>query len=250
MDPWSREAREPAPQKQRAKKPKPSRGERLVAIVRALQGDSDHTGAAIAQALGIKPRTLYRDMIALRASGVPVEGQPGVGYALRTAYMTPGVEFTLDEVEALATGARLVSAWGTGSVIARAAADAIEKIESVLPRGLKTKAKPAVALEEKPDPAIAPLHDLLTRSIRGRWRVMFDYEARSGPIEAKVVKPLSLVYWRAAWQLCAWDETIQQFQGFYLDGMRNTWQGAPFAVVHGERLEDFLRQIRVEKLWG
>ena len=36
-------------------------------------------GAAFASALGVSLRTLYRDLGARRASGAPIEGEPGVG---------------------------------------------------------------------------------------------------------------------------------------------------------------------------
>jgi predicted DNA-binding transcriptional regulator YafY len=256
MDPWSPEAAElplppipPAPPKPRPKHP-PPRGERLVAIMRQLTVKQVRSGLKIAKEIGCTPRTLYRDMGALREAGVPIEGQAGSGYTLRAGYMTPEISFTLDEVEAIAIGTRLVSAWGAGSVLARAADDAIAKIEAVLPRGLKPKAAPELSLEPQPDAKVAPLHALFTRAVRQRWLVVFDYLSASGRQETARVKPLSLVYWRGAWQVCVFDAVRAQFTSFRLDDIGEARLDSPFAVVQGERLEDFLRMLRVEKVWG
>src|SRR5258706_16303746 len=65
-------------------------------------------------------------------SGVPVEGGAGVGYRLRSGFDVPPLMFTLNEIEALAIGARMVEAWG-GPVLAESARTAIEKIVAALP---------------------------------------------------------------------------------------------------------------------
>ena len=68
----------------------------------------------------------------LEASGVPVEGEAGVGYRLRGFEMPP-LMFTRDEVEALVLGARIVQSW-TDPSLARAATEALAKIEGALPQ--------------------------------------------------------------------------------------------------------------------
>jgi predicted DNA-binding transcriptional regulator YafY len=53
-------------------------------------------------------------------SGVPVEGEAGVGYLMREGYDLPPVMFSEEEMVALTAGARMVAAWG-GSSMARGA---------------------------------------------------------------------------------------------------------------------------------
>jgi predicted DNA-binding transcriptional regulator YafY len=63
--------------------PRPSR---LHVLLDALQAAGRKgvvsTAQALAEALGISIRTLYRDLDRLRAAGVPVEGRTGVGITL------------------------------------------------------------------------------------------------------------------------------------------------------------------------
>src|SRR6266508_4584176 len=108
------------------------RADRLFQIVQFLRGRRLTTAAFLAGRLGVSLRTVYRDVRDLSLSGVPVEGEAGVGYRLRAGFDVPPLMFTLNEIEALAVGARMVEAWG-GPVLADSARTAIEKIVAALP---------------------------------------------------------------------------------------------------------------------
>src|SRR5207237_9475082 len=108
------------------------RADRLFRIVQQLRGRRLTTAAQLAGRLGVSLRTVYRDVRDLSLSGVPIEGEAGVGYRLRAGFDVPPLMFTLNEIEALAVGARMVEAWG-GPVLAEGARTAIEKIVAALP---------------------------------------------------------------------------------------------------------------------
>lgn len=55
------------------------RADRLFDIVQLLRGGRTRTGPELARLLEVSLRTVYRDMAALQASGVPVDGEAGVG---------------------------------------------------------------------------------------------------------------------------------------------------------------------------
>ncbi|MEM9969966.1 MAG: HTH domain-containing protein, partial [Pseudomonadota bacterium] len=59
--------------------PRQSRQDRLADLVQLLRDGRLHRGADLARALGVSTRTLYRDMDTLMASGLPVEGERGIG---------------------------------------------------------------------------------------------------------------------------------------------------------------------------
>src|SRR5256885_8313958 len=108
------------------------RADRLFQIVQFLRGRRLATAANLAGGLGVSLRTVYRGVRTLSLSGVRVEGEAGVGYRLRAGFDVPPLMFTLNEIEALAVGARMVEAWG-GPVLADSARTAIEKIVAALP---------------------------------------------------------------------------------------------------------------------
>src|SRR6266849_701669 len=85
------------------------RADRLFDIIQTLRGSPRPlTAAALADALEVTARTIYRDIAALQASRVPIEGAPGIGYVLRRGFDLPPLMFTADEIDAIAVGARHV----------------------------------------------------------------------------------------------------------------------------------------------
>jgi biotin operon repressor len=85
------------------------RADRLFDIIQTLRAASHPlTAAAIAEKLEVTVRTIYRDIAALQASRVPIEGAPGLGYVLRRGFDLPPLMFTLEETDAIAIGVRLL----------------------------------------------------------------------------------------------------------------------------------------------
>ena len=79
------------------------RADRLVSLVLLLQARGHVTAAALAGELEVSVRTVYRDLAALSAAGVPVltESGPGGGCALLDGYRFPLRGLRPEEAEAL-----------------------------------------------------------------------------------------------------------------------------------------------------
>src|SRR5437763_15266549 len=85
------------------------RTDRLFDIIQTLRAATRPlTAAALAEKLEVTVRTVYRDIAALQASRVPIEGAAGIGYILRRGFDLPPLMFTADEVDAIVVGAKLV----------------------------------------------------------------------------------------------------------------------------------------------
>lgn len=224
------------------------RADRLFRLVRELRRRRVSTAAQLAAALGVSPRTIYRDIADLSLSGVPVLGEAGVGYALAKGFDVPPLMFTGEEIEALVLGARIVQAWGDPE-LKRGAEEALHKIEAVLPERLK-RAIPDAALFA-PDfhvrEGLRQHLQELRRAIRERRRVRLAYEDRAGAATARTVQPLGLFYWGHAWSLGAWCELRQGFRNFRLDRMSEAAVlDDTFATEPGRTLADFFRHYEAE----
>ena len=87
------------------------RVERLFQLMRLMRGRRVLTSEYLSKKLGVSNRTIYRDIGDLVESGVPIDGQSGVGFLLRDERELPTVIFTEDELQALALGAEMVRVW-------------------------------------------------------------------------------------------------------------------------------------------
>lgn len=115
------------------------RADRLFRIVQHLRGGRLITAAELGRRLEVSTRTIYRDVADLIGSGVPIEGEAGIGYVMRQGYDLPPLMFTTDEIAALVAGARLLRAWG-GTAMGAAAEEALVKIAEVLPAAARARA--------------------------------------------------------------------------------------------------------------
>jgi predicted DNA-binding transcriptional regulator YafY len=208
------------------------RADRLFQIVQRLRRRGVTTARQLAEHLEVSERTVYRDVADLIASGVPILGEAGVGYALPRGYDLPPLMFSEDEIEALVLGARIVQAWADPQ-LARAADDALAKIEHVLPARLKDKVPDATLFApgfHVRRQQAAGLGELRA-ALKDRRKVRFAYADRGGARSARSVRPLGLFYWGQTWSLGAWCELRVGFRNFRLDRMEGL-------VVLDERFAD------------
>ena len=94
------------------------------------------TASVIAERLEVSERTIYRDVQDLQISGVPIEGEAGVGYVLRSGYQVPPMMFDEEELQALVFGADVAKSYGDANM-AEAADRILAKIDAVLPQRLR-----------------------------------------------------------------------------------------------------------------
>ena len=217
------------------------RADRLFQIVQYLRGGRLVTAGSLAERLEVSERTIYRDMVDLQASGVPIDGEAGVGYVMRDGYDLPPLMFTRDEIVALVVGARLVRAWG-GATMARATEEALVKIEAVLPEAERTRAHKTEIHAMAPDmtPTVRARIDAIGQAVEERRRVTIAYVDAEAQSTDRVVRPLGLWFWGKVWTLVAWCELRDDFRMFRLDRIVDMDTGGEvFRFERGKTLTDF-----------
>ncbi len=218
------------------------RADRLFQIVQLLRRDRVTTGAKLAGELGVSPRTLYRDIQDLMASGVPIESEAGVGYRLPRHFDLPPLMFTADEVEALVAGARMVEAWADPA-LKEAARSLLRKAEAVLPGRRRLGDLPILVPDFHIPPATAAFLGELRIALRERRKVRVSYARKDGERSVRVVRPLGLAFWGRGWSLAAWCETRNDFRTFRPDRIEGLdLLDEPFEPEPGQGLEDYLKR--------
>ena len=188
----------------------------LVTLLRARR--TAITADAIAEVMEVSVRTVYRDIQALVLSGIPIEGEPGVGYVIQRDYQLPPLMFTPEEALAVAVGTQMVQAF-TDPELAQAARQAEDKIRSILTDSLKLR------LEQQPyaipvleeDKGHRETHLLLRKACEDKYKLRVLYRSLSGQETSRTLWPLGMVGWFGKWTLLAWCEMRQDYRNFRFD---------------------------------
>ena len=198
-----------------------SRAERLLELMQNLRlRRRPVAGAALADELSVSLRTLYRDIEALKAQGARIEGEAGLGYVLKPGFTLPPLMFSLEEVEALALGARWVEGRADEG-LKKAARGALAKIAAVLPpeRAEALDWPTLMAGAGKLGDEEAMSLPLVRKALSLERKLELAYVDKEGRRSTRIVWPVAVGFFDHARMLAAWCETREAFRHFRLDRM-------------------------------
>ena len=197
------------------------RAQRLNEIIRHLRrARAPLTADALALRFEVTPRTIYRDVASLIATGVPIRGEAGIGYVLGEGYDLPPLMFDARELEALMLGARMVAA-RADEATARDAEAAIAKIVEVLPKERRALLLDAPLFAPSFRPKVEDRVDLvpLRDALREQRKITLRYRDVNGSETERTVWPVSRGYFVGSRGVVAWCELRSDFRLFRTDRM-------------------------------
>ena len=224
------------------------RAERLFQLLTLLRNRRTVlTAKQLSEQLRVSERTIYRDIQSLSLSGVPVEGEAGVGYRLSHRYQLPPLMFDRHEVEALLLGARMVSSWGDTDMAANAN-QAMQKILSVLPDHLRHSDEnlPLLVPNFEDAQKFYTAHSQpLRAAIRAKQSVDMTYTRADGQTSSRKIEPLGLIFWGKVWTLVAWCNLRGDYRTFRLDRINELDVSTDFFTTHDQKnLQHFLALVK------
>lgn len=198
---------------------------RLTATLTMLQSGRLLTATKLAAKFGVTVRTVYRDIKALEAAGVPVLTEEGKGYRLMEDYRVPPVMFTENEVNALITAEMLIRASRDESLI-NEFTTAIQKLKAVIPQRLK---KRTAILEQKMTvgrihtdtiPKSRFLTSIQTALVEHRV-LSIGYRNAAGASSQRELEPFAIyTNSKDEWVLIAWCRLRKEFRSFSISAIQ------------------------------
>lgn len=195
------------------------RADRLFDIIQSLRSARGPlTAAALADKLEVTARTIYRDIAALQASRVPIEGAAGIGYILRRGFDLPPLMFTADEADAIAIGVRLLRRLRDPK-LERAAESVLAKLSSIVPPELQTQlvAAPLYVSEGSAPPVAGIELSQLRGAIRDSRKLRIAYIDEEERRTERTIWPLAMAYYVDVTLIGAWCELRGDFRHFRVD---------------------------------
>ncbi|MGV1758296.1 helix-turn-helix transcriptional regulator [Rhizobium sp. A22-96] len=219
---------------------KASRLFEIIQILRLAKGTV--TAADIADQLEVTVRSVYRDIAALQAMRVPIEGERGIGYILRPGFDLPPLMFSIEEMEAIVLSLALLERTGDDE-LKQAAKRVSTKIAGAVPPPLRQtfEANALHAWGFAAPSASAIDLSLVRRAIRDEEKLDLAYRDEHGRATERLIRPIALIYYAESANIVAWCELRQAIRNFRSDRIEDCQATGLWFKSEGDRL----RQIWV-----
>ncbi|MGH1429414.1 MAG: helix-turn-helix transcriptional regulator [Arenicella sp.] len=219
------------------------KSDRLFQLTNILRAHQPITARELAEKISVSERTIYRYIDSLSTSGIPVYGEPGVGYRLSEGFDLPPLQLTQEELEALVIGVNMTSSW-TGPKLSKASNSLMNKIEAALPNGFIHQS----GLQRQvrtPGEHLQTIDftnwDKLHAAIKEKQWLNISYQSLSNKKTTRVVFPLGLFYWGGKWTLGSWCNMRKEYRDFRVDCIKNLVDAlAPKVHPKSMSLSDYL----------
>jgi predicted DNA-binding transcriptional regulator YafY len=218
------------------------RTDRLFDIIQTLRAASQPlTAMVLAERLEVTPRTIYRDIAALQASRVPIEGAAGIGYVLRRGYDLPPLMFTAEETDAIALGMRLLRRL-RDPALQQAAGSVLAKLVSVIPGTLQAHlASAPIFVSDGDAPASAVDLSEVRNAIHENRKLAIVYVDERGHRTERTVWPIAMAYYVDVALIAAWCELRADYRHFRVDRILGAQVlDDPFPADNGRLMAEWL----------
>jgi predicted DNA-binding transcriptional regulator YafY len=214
------------------------KADRLISLLLFLQSRRQCSARVLAESLEVSERTIYRDVDALSAAGIPVYAERGSngGIALADGYRRALTNFSEDEIRALfVSGASALADLGLERGLDRA----LQKLHgalAVVQQRAAEKSRARIHLDQRRWNQPEPPRVVLTTLRRAVWddrRIRMRYEDRNRKASTRSVDPLGLVSKAGVWYLVA--QSDAELRSFRVERIRSVEE----LPAHFERPSSF-----------
>ncbi len=193
--------------------------DRIISILILLQTKKIITAATIAERFDISLRTVYRDIHTLKNAGIPIIGDPGIGYSIMEGYRLPPIMFNEGEASSLLTAEKFMANITDHKTQEHYSA-AMTKIKAVL----RSSEKQALDILDD-SISIAPykfeehkpyLQELF-KSIAARHLLQILYDKADGIVSERVLEPIGCYHQSNNWYLVAYCQLQNDYRTFKMN---------------------------------
>ncbi|QEE47041.1 YafY family transcriptional regulator [Rhizobium sp. WL3] len=179
------------------------------------------TAQQMAERLEVSERSIYRDIAALQAMRVPIEGERGIGYILRPGFHLPPLMFTPEETEAIVLGMALTKRTADRE-LREASARVLDKIAAAVPGPLRDAivSRSLYAWGRVAEAPEAIDFSMIRRAIRDEEKLEIDYVNEQRDETTRRIRPIAVIHYAEAEVVVGWCELRDGIRNFRVDRVR------------------------------
>lgn len=193
--------------------------DRVISILILLQSKRLLRAAEVAERFDVSLRTVYRDIATLKQAGVPIIGDPGLGYSIMEGYRLPPIMLEEEEALALLTGEKFIGRLTDPTTQAYYSA-AMTKIRATLRSTEKASLQSfddgvlfGNSLHKTPSPFLPQLF----KAIAHQQTIRIAYQKPSGEASERSLAPIGCYNDFNVWYLAAYCLNKQDYRTFRVD---------------------------------
>ena len=190
--------------------------DRVISTLVLLQTKRVIKAITISERFDISLRTVYRDISTLKNAGIPIIGDPGIGYSIMDGYRLPPIMFNEGEAAALLTAEKFIGKI-TDQETQAYYSNAMMKVKAILRSAEKQSLDildDSIAItNNQPSQNKAYLQDLL-KSIAAKHILSIEYQKADGTQSDRKLEPIGCYYQYNNWYLLAFCNLKQDYRTF------------------------------------
>ena len=202
-----------------------NRLDRISALLVQLQSRPVVKSTEMAERFGVSLRTIYRDIHTLSEAGVPICGNPGVGYSLIDGYRLPSLMFTKEEAMAFLTAEKIIEKLTDtqNSNYFRQGMDKIRAALRTIDKNYLHEMDDTIAIYKSRGAreSLPNLFQTILSAINDKLIVEIDYTNADESRNKREVEAVGISYSHPHWYLSAWCHLRQEYRAFRLDRIDN-----------------------------
>lgn len=197
--------------------------DRNISILVLLQTKKIIKATTIAERFDISLRTVYRDISSLKNAGIPIIGDPGIGYSMMDGYRMAPLMFNEGEATALLTAEKFIGKV-TDKETQNYYSSAMMKIKAILRSSEKQSLEVldnSIVIADQNNWENKPHLQDIFKSIPTKNVLNIQYQKADGTHSERKIEPIGCYHHYKNWYLVAFCQRQQDYRTFKLNRILN-----------------------------
>jgi len=225
--------------------------DRTISILVLLQTKKIIKASTISERFDVSLRTVYRDISTLKSAGIPIIGDPGIGYSVMDGYRLPPLMFNKEEAASLLTAEKFIGKL-TDTATQLHYSNAMMKIRAILRSSEKQTLSLlddsiAISKNNTWDNNNNKYLQEIFKSVADKSVMRLQYQKADGTNSDRKIEPIGCYHQVNKWYLIAFCQRQQDYRTFKMNRIVDLKVlSETFETIH-IGLQDYIK--RQEEAW-